>query len=52
VGLESPAELVEHHVVVPPAIVLQVREAGAAAVRPMLDVVGFAAGGRLIAAAR
>ena len=52
VGLESPAELVEHHVVVPPAIsVLQVREAGAAAVREMLDVVRLAAGGRLVTAA-
>jgi hypothetical protein len=41
----------EYHVVVPPAIVLQVRQAGPAAVGAVHHVVGFASGDGLVAAA-
>jgi hypothetical protein len=43
---------VQHDVVVEPAVVLQVGQAGPAAVGAVLDVVRFAAGGGLVAAAR
>ena len=46
------AQLVQHDVVVPPAVVLQAGQAGAAAVGPMHHVVRFAARGGLVAAAR
>ena len=39
------AELVQQHVVVPPAIIFEVGEAGGAAVGPVGHVVGFASGG-------
>jgi hypothetical protein len=42
----------QHDVVVPPAEILEVREAGVAAIGEMLDVVRFAASGGLVAAAR
>jgi hypothetical protein len=48
---EGPAELVQDHVVVPPAVIFEVGEAGGAAIGPVGDVVGFAAGGGLAAAA-
>jgi hypothetical protein len=48
---QRPAELVEQHMMVPPAIVFQVGEAGGAAVGPVDDVVRFAPGGGLVAAA-
>src|SRR5260370_5299623 len=48
---QGPAQFVQDHVVVPPAVVLEVGEAGAAAVGAVGDVVGFAAGRRLVAAA-
>src|ERR1700683_1687064 len=51
VGGEGPAEFVQDDVVVPPAVVLEVGEAGPAAVLAVGDVVGFAAGGGLVAAA-
>ena len=51
VGGQGPAELVQHDVVVPPAVILVVGEAGAAAVGPVADVVGLAAGRGLVAAA-
>src|ERR1700719_1620740 len=51
VGGEGPAEFVQDDVVVPPAVVLEVGEAGAAAVLAVLHVVGFAAGGGLVTAA-
>ena len=49
---ERPAELVQQHVVVPPAPILEVSEAGGAAVGPVDHVVGFASCGGLVAAAR
>jgi len=52
VGGEGPAEFVQHHVMVPPAVVLEVGQAGGAAVFAVDDVVRFAAGGGLVAAAR
>ena len=48
---EFPAEFVQHHVMVPPAVVLEVGQAGGAAVFAVDDVVRFAAGGGLVAAA-
>jgi len=48
---EFPAHLVEHHVMMPPAIVLEVGQAGVAAVLAVDHVVRFAAGGGLGAAA-
>src|SRR5580704_15512978 len=48
---EDPAEFVQDDVVVPPAVVLEVGEAGAAALFAVLDVVGFAAGRGLVTAA-
>jgi hypothetical protein len=48
---EGPAELVQQHVVVPPAIIFEVGEAGGAAVGPVGHVVRFTAGGGLAAAA-
>src|ERR1700719_1132096 len=51
VGGQGPAEFVKHDVVVPPAVVLEVSEAGVAAVFAVGDVVGFAAGRGLVAAA-
>jgi hypothetical protein len=47
---QGPAEFVQDHVMVPPTVVLEVSEAGVAAVRPVLDVVGFTAGRGLVAA--
>ena len=49
--MEGPAELMQHDVVVPPAEVLEVREAGAATVDEVLDVVRLAADGGLVTAA-
>jgi hypothetical protein len=53
VGVDGqvPAELVQDDVVVPPAVVLEVGQAGVAAVGAVGDVVGFTAGGGLVAAA-
>ena len=51
VGDQRPAELVQHHVVVPVAVLLQAGQAGAAAVGPVGDVVRFAGGRGLVAAA-
>jgi hypothetical protein len=51
VGGQRPAELVQHYVMVPPAVILEVGEAGAAAVSAVDHVVRFASGGGLIAAA-
>jgi len=51
VGGEGPAEFVQDDVVVPPAVVLEVGQAGVAAVFAVDHVVGFAAAGRLVAAA-
>jgi len=48
---EFPAHLVQHHVMVPVTVILEIREAGVPAVGPVHHVVGFAAGGRLVAAA-
>jgi hypothetical protein len=48
---QRPAHLVQHHVVVPPAVAFQAGQAGAAAVGPVHHMMGFAAGGRLVAAA-
>jgi hypothetical protein len=42
----------QHDVVVPPAVVLEIGQAGVAAVGAVGDVVGFTAGGGLVAAAR
>src|SRR5579862_1132662 len=39
---ELPAHLVEHHVMVPPAVELESGQAGVAAVLAVDDVVGFA----------
>jgi len=50
-GDELPAQLVQHHVVVPPAVVLEIGQAGAAAVGAVDHVVGLAPGGGLVAAA-
>ena len=52
VGDQGPAQLVQHHVMVPPAVVLQVVQAGPAAVGPVDHVVGLAPGRGLVAAAR
>jgi hypothetical protein len=49
---QGPAEFVQDHVVVPPAITFEVGEAGAAAVFAVLDVVGLAAVRGLVAAAQ
>ena len=51
VGGQGPAQLVQQYVVVPPAVVLEVSEAGAPAVGPVDHVVRLASGGGLIAAA-
>ena len=48
---QRPAHLVEHHVMMPVAVILEVREAGVAAVGAVLDVVGFAPGRGLVTAA-
>ena len=48
---EGPAELVQQDVVVPPAIVLEVGQAGLAAVLAVDHVVRLAACGGLVAAA-
>ena len=48
---QGPAEFVQHHVVVPPTVILKVGQAGAAAVGAVDYVVGFAAGRGLVAAA-
>src|ERR1700722_5960451 len=50
-GGGGPAEFVQDDVVVPPAVVLEVGEAGVAAVLAVDYVVGFAAAGGLVAAA-
>jgi len=49
---QGPAEFVQDDVVVPPAVVFEVGEAGVAAVGAVGDVVGFAAGRGLVAAAQ
>src|ERR1700722_13160276 len=48
---QDPAEFVQDDVVVPPAVVLEISEAGAAAVFAVDHVVGFAAARGLVAAA-
>jgi hypothetical protein len=48
---QLPAHLVQHDVVVPPAVVLEVGQAGVPAVGPVHHVVRFAARGGLVAAA-
>ena len=48
---QGPAELVEQHMMVPPAIVFEVSEAGGAAVGAVDHVVRLAPRGRLITAA-
>jgi hypothetical protein len=48
---QGPAEFVQDDVVVPPTIIFEVGGAGAAAVGAVGDVVGFASGGGLVAAA-
>ena len=48
---QGPAQLVQDHMVVPPAVILEVGEASAAAVLTVGDVMGLAARGRLVAAA-
>ena len=45
---QRPAHLVQHHVVMPPAVAFQAGQAGAAAVGPVDHMMGFAAGGRLV----
>jgi hypothetical protein len=52
VGGQRPAELVQHHVMVPPAVILEVVQAGAAAVGPVHHVVCLAPGRGLVAAAQ
>jgi hypothetical protein len=49
---QLPAHLVQDHVVVPVTVVLMVGEAGVPAVLAVDHVVGLAAGGGLVAAAR
>jgi hypothetical protein len=49
---QGPAEFVQHHVMVPPTAILEVGEAGVAAVGAVGDVVEFALGGGLVAAAQ
>ena len=51
VGGQRPAELVQHHMVVPPAVILEVVQAGPPPVGPVHHVVRLAAGGRLVTAA-
>jgi hypothetical protein len=48
---QGPAHLVQHDVMVPPTIIFQPGQAGAAAVGPVDHVVRLAGGRRLIAAA-
>jgi hypothetical protein len=48
---ELPAHLVQHHVMMPPAVLFQARQARVPAVLAVHHMVGFAAGGRLVAAA-
>src|SRR5580693_2274514 len=48
---QGPAEFVQHHVVVPPAVPFEVVQAGVAAVCAVDHVVGFAPGRGLVAAA-
>ena len=52
VGGQPPAQLVEHHMMMPPAIILEVVQAGPAAVGAVHHVVRFAADRGLVAAAR
>ena len=49
---QRPAQLVQQHVVMPPAVVLEVRQAGPAAVGPVHHMVRLAPGRGLVAAAR
>jgi hypothetical protein len=49
---QGPAQFVQDDVVVPVTIVFEVGEAGVTAVGAVGDVVGFTAGGGLVAAAR
>jgi hypothetical protein len=49
---QGPAEFVQDDVVVPPAVVLEISEAGVPAVGAVGDVVRFAAARGLVAAAR
>jgi hypothetical protein len=49
---QGPAEFVQDDMMVPPAIIFEVGEAGAAAVGAVGDVVGLAAGRGLVTAAR
>jgi hypothetical protein len=48
---QRPAQLVQHDVMVPPAVAFEAGQAGAAAVGAVDHVVRFAAGGGLVAAA-
>jgi len=48
---QFPAHLVQHHMVVPPAVAFEAGQAGPPAVGAVDDVVGFAGGGGLAAAA-
>ena len=50
-GGQRPAQLVQQDVVVPVTVVLEVGEAGAAAIGPVNYVVRLTAGGGLVAAA-
>jgi hypothetical protein len=52
VGGEGPAKFVQDDVVMPPAVIFEVSEAGVTAVFAVDHVVGFAAGRGLITAAR
>ncbi|HEV2257848.1 MAG TPA: hypothetical protein VGS06_32335 [Streptosporangiaceae bacterium] len=49
---QGPAQFVQHNVMVPPTVIFEIGEAGAAAVGAVGDVVGFAGRGGLVAAAR
>ena len=48
---QGPAQLVQYHVMVPPAVIFEVGEAGVAAVGAVGDVVGFTAGRGLVTSA-
>jgi hypothetical protein len=49
---QGPAQLVQDHMVVPPTVILEVSEASVPTVFTVDDVMGLAARGRLVAAAR
>src|SRR5580700_8865851 len=48
---QGPAQLVQHDVMMPPAVIFEVGQAGVAAVGSVPDVVGLTAGRGLVAAA-